>query len=948
MAEAKQLASLVFVPLPVISHLASAVQTAKLLAERDERLSITILIMKLPMDAKTSSYINKPPHSRVNFVQLPQGEPVSADSSKSPENYVRRFVESQKDLVKDAVADMIKSSSSSKIAGFVIDMMCPAIIDIANGFGVPSYVYVTFGSAVLGLMFHLQSLRDDHNKDVTEYKNLDAEISIPTYLKPVPTTVWPSSVFYDDGDHLSFVKRYREAKGIIVNTFIEFESHQIETLSNDEKIPPIYPLGPILQPDGGQIDREKPNNREIFEWLDRQPDSSVVFLCFGSQGTLDEDQVKQIAVALENSGHRFLWSLRKPPPKGKIDFPKEYENPEEALPEGFLKRTSEIGKVIGWAPQMAVLSHPAVGGFVSHCGWNSILESVWGGVPMGTWPLTVDQQSNAFLLVKEFEMAVEIKMDYRKESGVIVGAETVEKAIKLLMEPENKIRVKLRALKEKSRKVLMEGGSSHNYMKRFIEDVTDSISSNATGQSAPCGNPIRHLTWRLLVNLDQASLIGLNTRIDSMRALGPPLKWVFEVGSLGLGPMRAPNPIVSSVNLPSYFMGPSVAFSNDSSVRVIMKVPGDQDFLEATSHLADFGPFAPCSGLMRSLGQAAVAAHRLLDEENVGVEEGGERGVFEEGEDGAQVVSLGVPEGEGSSPGEEEEQRAARPLVDWGSCNLKDSDVDKLASEFHIPPPFAIYIPLPLTRPSSPPNNCLGFFLAQLRSRLRFLIPTFYSDVFDRRKVPKRTLCLASSCETNLGTEGTPSSRDSKGKRPASASLSTILGGSSKKYSPSPLSTPASGSTRPSSGLPPPLPVKDERGVPIRVSHASSDSLHLLSSLDAERGGNLSLVHNLMRGVVSACEELFFCRQGEPCVPRSEAQWRKLENKVDRLNTEVGRLKEEKKELAARVSRAHSFVAKQNIFLPVRRLRFHPIFDQPSQTLEFTDCPSRVFDTKAR
>ncbi|KAL2245884.1 anthocyanidin 3-O-glucosyltransferase 2 [Sesamum indicum] len=481
MAEAKQLASLVFVPLPVISHLASAVQMAKLLVERDERLSITILIMKLPMDAKTSSYIKNPPHFRVNFVELPQAEPVSTDSSKSPENFVARFVESQKDLVRDAVAEIIKSSSSSKIAGFVIDMMCPSIIDVADGFGIPSYFFVTFGSAVLGLMLHLQSLRDYHNVDVTEYQNLDVEISVPTYLKHVPTSVWPSSVFDKDGDHLDFVKRYREAKGIIVNTFIEFESHQIRSLSNDEKVPPIYPLGPMLQLGGGQTDREKPNHGEIFEWLDRQPDSSVVFLCFGSQGCLDEDQVKEIAVALENSGHRFLWSLRKPPPKGKIDFPKEYENPEEVLPKGFLKRTSDIGKVIGWAPQMAVLSHPAVGGFVSHCGWNSILESVWCGVPMGTWPLTVDQQANAFLLVKEFEMAVEIKMDYRKESGVIVGAETIEKAIKLLMEPENEIRVKVRALKEKSRMALMEGESSQNYMKRFIQDVMDNISSNATG-----------------------------------------------------------------------------------------------------------------------------------------------------------------------------------------------------------------------------------------------------------------------------------------------------------------------------------------------------------------------------------------------------------------------------------------------------------------------------------
>ncbi|KAL3633839.1 hypothetical protein CASFOL_022601 [Castilleja foliolosa] len=150
--------------------------------------------------------------------------------------------------------------------------------------------------------------------------------------------------------------------------------------SGDEKSPPVYSVGPILHVDNGDEQNQKYD--EIMKWLDEQPDSSVVFLCFGSQGCFDEVQVKEIAMALEKSGNRFLWSLRKPTGENRLETPGEYENPSEILPEGYIERTLSIGKVIGWAPQVAVLSHRAVGGFVSHCGWNSTLESLWCGVPM--------------------------------------------------------------------------------------------------------------------------------------------------------------------------------------------------------------------------------------------------------------------------------------------------------------------------------------------------------------------------------------------------------------------------------------------------------------------------------------------------------------------------------------------------------------------------------------
>lgn len=179
-----------------------------------------------------------------------------------------------------------------------------------------------------------------------------------------------------------------------------------------------------------------------------------------------------------------MWSLRRSPPKGKIDIPSNYNNFEEILPKGFLERTKGIGKVIGWAPQVAILSHKSVGGFVSHCGWNSILESVYFGVPIATWPLYAEQQMNAFLLVKELGLAKEIRMDYvvdfeGKDNQVdIVSAEEIEGGLQRLMvkSGENEVRKKTKEMKEKSRVAMVDGGSSYNFLGLLINDVITNIS----------------------------------------------------------------------------------------------------------------------------------------------------------------------------------------------------------------------------------------------------------------------------------------------------------------------------------------------------------------------------------------------------------------------------------------------------------------------------------------
>ncbi|PQQ08134.1 UDP-glycosyltransferase 71A16 [Prunus yedoensis var. nudiflora] len=167
----------------------------------------------------------------------------------------------------------------------------------------------------------------------------------------------------------------------------------------------------------------------------------------------------------------FLWSLRQPPPKGKMAMPSDYADLSEVLPEGFLDRTAKIGKVIGWAPQVDILAHSSIGGFVSHCGWNSTLESMWYGVPVATCPMYAEQQTNAFQLVKELGLAVENKMDYRKDSEVVVSAQDIERGIRQVMEARLCYKEEVKEMSEKGKKSLMNGGSSYSSLGHFIDQI---------------------------------------------------------------------------------------------------------------------------------------------------------------------------------------------------------------------------------------------------------------------------------------------------------------------------------------------------------------------------------------------------------------------------------------------------------------------------------------------
>ncbi|KAJ4844661.1 hypothetical protein Tsubulata_024219 [Turnera subulata] len=394
------------------------------------------------------------PITGMRFLHLPS---VDLKANEPP---LFSLIQGHKPHVKETVSKLLFSSNEStpdpppRLAGFVIDMLLTGMIDVANEFGVPSYLFSPSSATYLGLTLFLHALHEEQGVELsTEFKDSDTELPIPTLANPLPARLLPSIVL-----DKNFLPVFHASAA---------------------RSPPIYPVGPILNlKRSGNSNKyeEEEGDEDVMKWLDEQATSSVVFLCFGSWGSLEDVQMREIARALEHSGHPFLWSLRQPPPKREMAAaPSEYVNLCERLPDGFLHRTGETGRVIGWAPQVDILAHPAIGGLVSHCGWNSTLESVWFGVPIVAWPMYAEQQFNAFQLATESGLASEIKMDYRKNfygETDVVSAGEIEKGIRHVMEGAE-VKRKMKEMSGKARRAMKNDGSSYSSLGCLIHEIVE-------------------------------------------------------------------------------------------------------------------------------------------------------------------------------------------------------------------------------------------------------------------------------------------------------------------------------------------------------------------------------------------------------------------------------------------------------------------------------------------
>ncbi|XVF07800.1 hypothetical protein REPUB_Repub06bG0171000 [Reevesia pubescens] len=265
--------------------------------------------------------------------------------------------------------------------------------------------------------------------------------------------------------------------GLVVNSFEELESGYVEEYRK-AKGDKIWCIGPVSLCNKGKLDMAQRGNKasvdviQCLQWLDSWPQNTVVYACLGTLSCVAPMQLIELALGLEASNRPFIWVIRE---GYKSDEFKKWLSEEE-----FEERTKGRGVLIkGWAPQLSILSHPAIGGLLTHCGWNSVLEGVCAGLPMITWPLLADQFFNEKLVVQVLKIGervgAEISMKWGEEEkyGVMVKREQIMKAIDLVMdagEGEER-RKRVMELGVLAKKAFEKKGSSYVNVKRLIEDI---------------------------------------------------------------------------------------------------------------------------------------------------------------------------------------------------------------------------------------------------------------------------------------------------------------------------------------------------------------------------------------------------------------------------------------------------------------------------------------------
>ncbi|KAL1215792.1 UDP-glycosyltransferase 73B3 [Cardamine amara subsp. amara] len=473
---------IIFFPFMAYGHMIPILDMAKLFSNRGAKSTI----LTTPLNSKIlqksiDTFKNLNPSLEIEIqifdfpcveLGLPEGcENVDFFTSKNNDDRLSltiKFFMSTR-FFKDQLEKLLETTRPDCL---IADMFFPWATEAAEKYNVPRLVFHGTGYF---------SLCSEYCIRVHNPQKIEASSCEPFVIPDLPGNIVITQEQIADRDEESEMGKLMievkesdgKSSGVIVNSFYELEPDYADFYKS-VIVKRAWHIGPLSLCSRGFEEKTERGKKasideaECLKWLDSKKPDSVIYISFGSVACFKNEQLLEIAAGLEVSGTNFIWVVRK------NDGNKGEK--EEWLPEGFEERVAGKGMIIrGWAPQVLILDHQATGGFVTHCGWNSLLEGVAAGLPMVTWPVGAEQFYNEKLVTQVLKTGVSVGAKKRVTyMGDFISREKVNEAVRELLvgkEAEER-RKQAKQLAVMAKAAVEEGGSSFNDLNSFIEEFT--------------------------------------------------------------------------------------------------------------------------------------------------------------------------------------------------------------------------------------------------------------------------------------------------------------------------------------------------------------------------------------------------------------------------------------------------------------------------------------------
>ncbi|KAK4419235.1 UDP-glycosyltransferase 86A1 [Sesamum alatum] len=408
----------------------------------------------------------------IRYTTISDGFPLEYDRNANFEEYWGWILREFPARVDEFVGKIIQSDPYL-VHFLVADTVFSWPATIAEKYNLVNVSLWTQPALVFTLGYHLDLLRENGHFPCKD--NIDEEVNYVPGIKSISTRDLISVVKESEQGQYSMVEsvhmgfdQVKKADFILHNTVYELEA---ETLSALNKYQPNYAIGPVnffKNLPSYTVSKSLWSESDCTQWLESKPPSSVLYVSFGSFVLTSRQVIEEIAYGLLLSEVNFIWVVRE----GILS-----SGDTNIMPDGYEDEVKDKGLIIPWCNQIRVLSNPAIGGFLTHNGWNSTIESMWCGVPMICYPFLYDQPTNRKLVVDDWKCGISlcdgtISVD-RKEVAEKIKSFMSGAASKSLRQEANKVKTILHH-------ALEVDGSSQGYFDRFIKDLKEKIHSTIT------------------------------------------------------------------------------------------------------------------------------------------------------------------------------------------------------------------------------------------------------------------------------------------------------------------------------------------------------------------------------------------------------------------------------------------------------------------------------------